>query len=295
MFAVVGTVPDRQFPVVCGPVTRVDRKLDIEGHAVGIHRGTPAMLATALEICAFFGAPPPFAYLVGDIGTGAGSRKLYAHLEADLPSRHFDSLTFHYVQPDVDWHNRVLFAVERMAARPVLIADAGFMYAAKMSGQAPAYDLFTPDIGELAFLADECAPHPFYTRGFIFHESNRVPDLITRAYQHDNAARYLLVKGEADLTADAGGILDTISEPMVPALEPIGGTGDVLTGLAAALTGLGHDVPTACRLAASIGRLAGKLAEPDPGTQVCDIIGHIGKSAARVFESAAISKKVNHN
>jgi len=45
-----------------------------------------------------------------------------------------------------------------------LIADAGFMYAAKMSGQASKYDLFTPDVGELAFLADEEAPHLFYTR-----------------------------------------------------------------------------------------------------------------------------------
>jgi ADP-dependent NAD(P)H-hydrate dehydratase / NAD(P)H-hydrate epimerase len=52
-----------------------------------------------------------------------------------------------------------------MNRRPILIADAGFMYAAKMSGQAACYDFFTPDVGELAFLADEMAPHPFYTRG----------------------------------------------------------------------------------------------------------------------------------
>jgi len=72
----------------------------------------------------------------------------------------------------VDWHNRVLFQIQGLAEKPVLIADAGFMYAAKMSGQAELYDLFTPDIGELAFLADEAAPHPFYTRGFILHEEN---------------------------------------------------------------------------------------------------------------------------
>jgi ADP-dependent NAD(P)H-hydrate dehydratase / NAD(P)H-hydrate epimerase len=62
-----------------------------------------------------------------------------------------NTLVFHYLQPDVNWHNRVLFAVEEMDRRPVLIADAGFMYAAKMSGQSSQYDLFTPDIGELAF------------------------------------------------------------------------------------------------------------------------------------------------
>ena len=63
------------------------------------------------------------------------------------------------------------------------------MYAAKMSGQAASYDLFTPDAGELAFLADETAPHPFYTRGFILHENNKIPDLINRAYSHKNAAK----------------------------------------------------------------------------------------------------------
>jgi hypothetical protein len=61
------------------------------------------------------------------------------------------------------------------------------MYVAKMSGQASQYDLFTL-MWELAFLADEEAPHPFYTRGFILHEDNPPPDLISRAYTFDNAA-----------------------------------------------------------------------------------------------------------
>ena len=53
---------------------------------------------------------------------------------------------------------------------------------AKMSGFASAYDLFTPDVGEMAFLADEAAPHPSYTRGFLLQEEERVPELIQRAY-----------------------------------------------------------------------------------------------------------------
>ena len=36
------------------------------------------------------------------------------------------TFVFHYLQPDVDWHNRVLFAVQEMQPRPLLIADAGF-------------------------------------------------------------------------------------------------------------------------------------------------------------------------
>lgn len=283
MFAIVGTVPDEDFPVSWGSVEISGDTLKLEHQTEGragtqtmdIARGTPALLAAAAQACRFFGAAPPFAYLAGDIGRGRGSRKLYGFLETSLPERDFSSLTFHYVQPDVDWHNRVLFAIEKMDQRPVLIADAGFMYAAKMSGQAEAYDVFTPDIGELAFLADAEAPHPFYTRGFIFHESNRVPDLIRSAYQHDNAARFLMVKGETDILADGTGQLAAISDPMVPALEAIGGTGDILTGLLAAFTGIGKDIQTACVLAAQVSRMAGKLANPDPGTQVTAIIERI--------------------
>ncbi len=85
-----------------------------------------------------------------------------------------------------------------MARRPLLIADAGFMYAAKMSGQVAAYDCFTPDAGELAFPADDQAPHPFYTQGFILHQHDKIEALIDQAYRHDNAAAHLLVKGAAD-------------------------------------------------------------------------------------------------
>jgi hypothetical protein len=277
MFAVVGTVPQEDFPMVCGPATLSGNKLILENQTVAINRGTPALIAAAIKVCRFFNAPLPTAYLIGDIGKGAGSRKLYGFLEKTVSSQKFNSLTFHYIQPDVDWHNRVLFAVEDMPNHPVLIADAGFMYAAKMSGQAPAYDVFTPDIGELAFLADENAPHPFYTRGFIFQEEERVPEMIEKAYRHKNAARYLLVKGEKDLLATASGIMETISEPKVSSLEAIGGTGDIVTGLIAAFTGLGKETAAACVLASTISRLAGQAADPDPGTQVIEIIDCIPK------------------
>lgn len=95
---------------------------------------------------------------MGDIGLGEGSRRLYAHLSENAVNLDTSAVTLHYLQPDVDWHNRVLFALQEMAHRPVMIAHAGFMYAAKMSGMVPEYDLFTPDVGELAFLADEKAP-----------------------------------------------------------------------------------------------------------------------------------------
>jgi len=283
MFAVVGTVPDKDFPLMSGSVYLSDEKLTIRDCRVPVNRGTPALLASALQVCAYFDTPPPTAYLAGDIGTGAGSRKIYACLEETLGEEAYTSLTFHYIQPDVDWHNRVLFAVSEMARQPLLIADAGFMYAAKMSGQSDLYEIFTPDIGELAFLADADAPHPFYTRGFIFHEPERAPELISQAYENDNAARYLLVKGKTDMVADASGVLETITEPLVSSMEAIGGTGDIITGLLAAFTALGHDSRKACIYAATIARIAGSLAAPNPGTQVVDIIRQIPMGLKQFF------------
>ena len=239
MLGVVGTVPDLAVPLIHGPVRLVDGHLDLTGHRIPINRGTPALLAAALKAHESIQGPDIHAFLVGDIGKGEGSRRLYRFLEQHLTEHRFDVLTFHYLQPDVDWHNKVMFAIEAMRRRPILIADAGFMYAAKMSGQAPAYDIFTPDVGELAFLADETAPHPFYTRGFILHETNKVPDLIQRACHHGNAARCLLVKGAVDYIVVRDRIVATVDQPSVEAMEAIGGTGDTVTGLLTVLCGAG--------------------------------------------------------
>lgn len=286
MFAVVGTVPDEDFPIVAGPVSAAGDRIFIDGREIEINRGTAALLAAAVMVSRYMGKDGPEAFLVGDTGYGRGSRRLYEHLEETLPVRCYTSLTFHYIQPDVDWHNRVLFAVDRMSERPLLIADAGFMYAAKMSGQAEVYDAFTPDMGELAFLADESAPHPFYTRGFILHENNRAAPLIERAYRHKNAARYLLVKGEKDIAADRSGILETVTEPRTEALEAIGGTGDIITGLLAGLTGVGRDLLPSMMAAIRISRMAGQAADPNPGTQVADIIQKIPDCLKQFFGNA---------
>jgi len=278
MLAVIGTVPIENFPLVSGEVTLEDDRIIIQGSPVSINRGTPALLAAAIETCQTLGHPLPFGYLVGDIGLGEGSRLLYEHLSKTLGQASFNTIAFHYLQPDVDWHNRVLFAVEEMKDRPILIADAGFMYGAKMSGEASKYNLFTPDVGELAFLADEEAPHPFYTRGFILHEETRVHELISRAYRHNNAPQYLLVKGEQDYVADSQGIRATIDSPMEEVLEAIGGTGDTLTGIASALVAEGIGIEEAAVIAAKANRLAGHYANPTPATQVMDIVKHIPRA-----------------
>lgn len=137
--------------------------------------------------------------------------------------------------PDVDGHNRVFMACQECGHRPVLVADAGFMYAAKMSGYAADYDLFTPDAGELAFLADEKAPHPFYARGFLLDSHDNVPGLLARASEHQNAARFMIIKGARDAISEGGRIIHWVDEPQTPAMEAIGGTGDMVTGI---VTGL---------------------------------------------------------
>jgi hypothetical protein len=284
MLGIVGTVPDLQFPLVHGAIRLADNRLNINGHNIPINRGTPALLAAALRATEIIDGSEIYAFLVGDVGKGDGSRCLYRFLEQHLAEFEFQILTFHYLQPDVDWHNRVLFAVESMKRRPMLIADAGFMYAAKMSGQSACYDFFTPDVGELAFLADELAPHPFYTRGFILHQNDNIPDLVRRAYRHRNAAAYLVVKGKADYIVDENQVVKTVAEPSFEAMEAIGGTGDTLTGLLSVLCGTDLKPTDAAVFAACANRWMGYYVNPSPATQVAELIDNIPQALSKVLD-----------
>ena len=286
MLVLIGTVPEENFPIVCGTVSLKSRSVSLDGQDAPINRGTPALIAAASTACETLGLPAPFSFLVGDEGVGHGSRKLYAYLETRLTATDAKVITFHYLQPDVDWHNRVLLALQEKGPLPVMIADAGYMYAAKMSGFAPCYDLFTPDIGEMAFLADEVAPHPFYTRGFILHHEGDVPTLIKRAYEGKNAAKTLLIKGAKDYVCTRDRIVAMVDRPEVRALEPMGGTGDTITGMAAALVFGGYPVPEAAAIAARANRLAGALADPTPASQVLELINKIPEALETALKEA---------
>ena len=269
---IVGTTPRADHGLTWGGFELRGDVLDVDGQAVKIARGTPALLATASVAARTLGIASPQALLAGDTGSGAGSRTLYAKLVNEFGRIEYDGLTFHYLMPDIAWHNKILWGLEALPRRPLLVADAGFMYAAKMSGYAAHYDLFTPDAGEMAFLADETAPHPFYTRGFLLQEEERIPDLVRAAHAGENAARHLLVKGRTDYVVAAGEILDVIDAPDTPALEPIGGTGDTLTGLVTALLAAGTPMLRACRVAALANRYLGLLANPTPAWGVADLL-----------------------
>jgi ADP-dependent NAD(P)H-hydrate dehydratase / NAD(P)H-hydrate epimerase len=280
---IVGTIPRENFPLYEGPCRLDNGRLHLKDHLVAVSRGTPALLAAACMVSQFLDIDPPQAVLAGDTGRGQGSVRIYQHLSENVRMISPELLIFHYLQPDVDWHNRVYLNIEELDDKPLMVADAGFMYVAKMSGFASSYDLFTPDAGELAFLADETAPHPFYTRGFILQEEERAPELIQRAYEHENASRYLLVKGSCDFIASQQGIHDRICEPSVEAMEPIGGTGDSLTGLVGALIAAKYPLLQACSLAARANRVMGLLANPTPASSIAALLQFLPEALETVL------------
>jgi hypothetical protein len=287
---IVGTVPRKDFPLTCGKAALNDRGLVVNGSVSPVVRGTPALIAAACIACKTLKMVSPDVLLCGDIGDGDGSRQIYRHLvETGLKQKPYMGLLFHYLQPDVDWHNRILMVIDDLPVRPLLMADAGYMYVAKMSGYAASYDLFTPDVGELAFLADEKAPHPFYTRGFLLHEDKAAPDLIQQAVSNGNAARHLLVKGKNDYVVADGAIVDVISSPSIEVMEPIGGTGDSLAGVAAALIASGMSIPKACSQAARINRTMGLLANPTPAFAIFELLASLPQAIMQVSASERLT------
>lgn len=277
MWLIAGTLPDPNFPL---HIKGVEADYTVDGDelilpgrvSVPIERGTAALAATALLTCSAYGYRPPRLLAAGDTGRGTGSAALYFWLTQHLPKLQPQGITFHYFFPDLDLHNKLLSVLQEMTPPPFLTADAGFMYVAKMSGYADGYDLFTPDPGELAFLADEKAPHPFYTRGFLLNDEENIPELYARAAASGNCPANLIIKGKIDYIICDGKIQATVTEPSVPAMECIGGTGDLVTGLATAFLAGGLSVCVAGKAAAQTARLLAHHCQPTPATQAKELI-----------------------
>lgn len=282
MFLIIGTIPENDFPVVFGGYKVDGDSLIVGGRIIPINRGTAALAASAWIVSESLSIEMPMLLLAGDQGSGDGSIELYKWLLNNLLELAPSMVVFHYLQPEISYHNRILKSLKELDKMPVLVADAGYMYSAKMSGRASDYDLLTPDIGEMAFIADEKAPHPFYTRGFLLHENIDVREKIERAYKYQNASKTLLVKGAADYIANNGKIIETIDSPMVEALEAIGGTGDTITGIVSALINSGLNPVEASIQACKINRIAGNNANPTPATQVCEIIMEIPNAVVSI-------------
>ncbi len=259
-----------------------------DGSVLRLERGLETLATAASLVCQHMGVEPPHILCAGDKGKGDGSRAVYAHLVQYLQTwQQVQGITFHYLFPDVDWHNKVLMAVdaygENTGQRPTLVADAGFMYVAKMSGYADAYDLFTPDVGEMAFLADELAPHPFYTRGFLLDTPDSVEELLSRAHAHGNVAKNLIIKGSVDYIVHGQEILHKVHAPSVPTMEAIGGTGDLVTGICTGLLAAGYDITLASHVAAKTNRVLAELVQPTPATQVHELTPKLCQALATVL------------
>lgn len=287
MWLIAGTVPDDNFGL-CVEGLWQDSKLEDDnivlpdGRKLPIGRGTTALAAAAMRASVALGKPLPRLLLVGDEGTGAGSDRAYAWIQeniADVSARFnpLKGITFHYFYPDLDGHNRVFMAVEDLHPKPILVADAGFMYVAKMSGFAGSYDLFTPDIGELAFLADEKAPHPFYTRGFLLADESDWDALLQRALSQGNCPQNMIIKGKVDHILCQGKVIADVAKPAVEAMESIGGTGDIVTGLATAYLAAGNPICKSALWAARAARQLAQYCRPTPATQATELIAHIGE------------------
>jgi NAD(P)H-hydrate repair Nnr-like enzyme with NAD(P)H-hydrate dehydratase domain len=293
MMLIAGTVPIKGLPLVVGRVGVEGEALVIGGYRIPGTQGTAAMAGAACVASDYLRLASPQAVVAGDIGEGGGSREIYEYLIKNVASLCPSVLALHYCLPDMALMRRLCRAVEDCRRRPLLIADAGSMYAAKAAGLAPEFSVFTPDASELAFLADGEATHPAYISRHLFcADISQAPALIADAYRQRSASRLLLVKGATDYIALDGEIVATVAEPDVPELEAIGGTGDTITGLLTAFADAGLGLAGAALIAARANRTAGKFARATPATRVSQVISQFpavfGEYLGRWSQSCAL-------
>ena len=276
MVLLCGTIPDDAFPLTLGEVSFHEQTLAIDTAEIPCTQGTGAMISAACVVSSFLGNEPPRALLAGDNGSGRGSRKLYEYLIKNVAALSPAVVVLHYMLPVMGLMRRVCAAAEKCSPKPVLIADASAMYAAKAAGLAPGFDVFTPDFSELGFLADPEATHPAYMGRHLFEADMRqAPELIAAAYRNGSAAKMLFIKGSVDYIAEEGMIIASIDEPDVPALEAIGGTGDTISGMIGALAHARFPLLSAATVAARANRMAGKYAGATPATRIGRIIAEL--------------------
>ncbi len=277
MLLIAGIIPQADIPLLYGRAARNGSLLSIEGHGIPAGQGTAAMISAALAITEYLHIDPPQVVIAGDIGRGDGSRMIYQYLIKHLTEISPHVLALHYWMPDLELMQQLYQQVRQLDPRPILIADAASMYAAKAVGLAPNFDVFTPDLSEIAFLADAEAIHPAYIDKHLFASCDHtsIPELIAAAYKNHGAAKFLLVKGRFDFIADKNGILSSVQGPDIPELECIGGTGDTITGMCAALISSGLDIETALSFSAQANRQAAAFAPTTPATRIEEIIARL--------------------
>jgi len=275
MMLICGTVPIKDLPLTLGEAKFEGKSLSVNNFRIPCIQGTAAVTGAALSVTDYLKLDPPQVLIVGDTGRGKGSDSLYEYLIQRVSALSPDVLVLHYCLPNIALMRRLCESIRRCPKRPIMIADAGSMYGAKAAGLAREFDIFTPDSCEMGFLADPDASHPAYINKHLFEADTnvkRMPKLVATAYQLKSAPKLLLVKGAVDYIAREGNIIDTVSEPDIPELEAIGGTGDTITGMVSAFVYAGVKLHEAAKICAIANRMAGKLAQAKAGTKVWQLI-----------------------
>ncbi len=291
MLVLAGTTPIKDMPLTCGPCRYEKGRLWIGDFALEgkyVTLGTSAMASAATITCQTLGFPPPFLVTIGDTGMGQGTVEILKYLAEGLAGLKPSVLTMHYLLPTKEHFIRLVEVAGALIPRPFLIADAGALLNAKAIGLARKFDLFTPDPGELSFLADKEAAHPAYVQYFIFKvDQTEIARLAAEAYEHGDAPRFLIVKAATDHIIVDGKVAGVVATPLVPALEPIGGTGDTITGIVSALISGGVDPLKACLRASLINRYMGEIVSPTPATQIGQLIPFIPEAIDTVMHQAS--------
>ena len=269
MIVLIGTVPFKTGVYI--DQSRVEDDCLIVGNIrFPIERGTAAMAAACVQVCGFYGLPMPLCMFGGDISDGKGTDLMFREADNNLEKYNPDVLALHYLFPKIAYGAPFIAKIATLSPKPHLIADAGGMYLMKTIGKADYFDVFTPDQGELLFLADEFAAHPLYVRTELLHQLNETASLVEAAYRHKNAAITLVVKGAIDSVYKDGALIKECRQPNIPAMEAIGGTGDTITGL---ITGFRyHEDGTPEYKALIINRLIGQRINCTPATQIREFI-----------------------
>lgn len=290
MIVLIGTYPDKH-PGILEGYARINnrelnsRELQIGNKSIEIGMGTTCMAAACAHVCNALDVEPPYCVMAGDIGNGEGSMNLYSYMSKDVFELAPDIVTLHYMMPFIDRMVDFGFALEENIKTPLLIADAGGMYAAKISGIGHIFDLFTPDKGELAFLADKDAMHPMFVNENLFDfPDERIPELALKTSLTGLSADTLLVKGNMDYIIQGGNIKAVVDTPSIPEMEAVGGTGDTLTGITSALAGWNKSLTNMCIMAAKINRIAGKYCNIQPDTHISSLIAKIPEALERVMQ-----------
>jgi hypothetical protein len=286
MLLLVGTIPVDDMPLTHGQCKYEGDKLIIGEYTLEqeyVTIGTAAMVSAASATCQALDVDEPYALVMGDTGMGEGTKKMFEFLINEVSNLKPKVLTIHYILPSRDQFLELVKTVDNMENKPFFIADAGALLNAKATGASKKFDMFTPAPGELSFLADKDAAHPAYVQHFIFEVDNtEVARLSKEAYQHGDTPRYMVVKAAIDHVIVDGEVVGVVKEPLIPALEAIGGTGDTITGIVSALIYSGIEPSDACLKAAQINRYMGELANPTPATGIAKLVKHIPEAVKKV-------------